>query len=86
MNMEECKIQNLYTLENTIAEPFLKRYTYPWEALKNISDFIVELGNKLPKEDYIVKAQCLISALSQIIAGPLIYAVSAIFAVLEEMQ
>ena len=57
MNMEECKIQNLYTLENTIAEPFLKRYTYPWEALKNISDFIVELGNKLPKEDYIVKGE-----------------------------
>lgn len=57
MNMEECKIQNLYALENTIAEPFLKRYTYPWEALKNIGDFIVELGNKLPKEDYIVKGE-----------------------------
>lgn len=57
MNMEECKIQNLYTLENTIAEPLLKRYTYPWEALKNIGDFIVELGNKLPKEDYIVKGE-----------------------------
>ena len=57
MNMEECKIQNLYTLENTIAEPFLKRYTYPWEALKNIGDFIVEFGNKLPKEDYIVKGE-----------------------------
>ena len=57
MNMEECKIQNLYTLENTIAEPFLKRYTYPWEALKNIGDFIVELGNRLSKEDYIVKGE-----------------------------
>lgn len=57
MNMEECKIQNLYALENTIAEPLLTRYTYPWEALKNIGDFIVELGNKLPKEDYIVKGE-----------------------------
>lgn len=57
MNMEECKIQNLYTLENTIAELFLKRYTYPWEALKNIGDFIVELGNRLSKEDYIVKGE-----------------------------
>jgi len=38
MNMEECKIQNLY-------------------ALKNIGDFIVEFGNKLPKEDYIVKGE-----------------------------
>ena len=57
MNMEECKIQNLYALENTIAEPLLTRYTYPWEALKNIGDFIVEFGNKLPKEDYIVKGE-----------------------------
>ena len=57
MNMEECKIQNLYALENTKAEPLLTRYTYPWEALKNIGDFIVEFGNKLPKEDYIVKGE-----------------------------
>ena len=57
MNMEECKIQNLYALENTIAEPLLTRYTYPWEALKNIGDFIVEFGNNLPKEDYIVKGE-----------------------------
>ena len=52
MNMEECKIQNLYTLENTIAEPFLKRYTYPWEALPKIEEFIIELGNKLDSNIY----------------------------------
>ena len=52
MNMEECKIKNLYTLENTIAEPFLKKYTYPWEALQDISDFIIELGNTLSEKDY----------------------------------
>ena len=46
MNMEECKIQNLYALENTIAEPLLTRYTYPWEALKNIGDFIVEFAKR----------------------------------------
>ena len=50
--MEECKIQNLFSLENTIAEPLLSKYTYPWEVLPDISDFIIELGNKLSKEDY----------------------------------
>ena len=50
--MEECKIQNLFSLENTIAAPLLKKYTYPWEVLPDISDFIIELGNKLSKEDY----------------------------------
>ena len=50
--MEECKIKNLYTLENTIAKPLLEKYTYPWEVLPNISDFIIELGKKLPKEEY----------------------------------
>ena len=50
--MGECKIKNLYTLENTIAKPLLEKYTYPWEVLPNISDFIIELGKKLPKEEY----------------------------------
>ena len=50
--MEECKIQNLFSLENTIAEPLLSKYTYPWEVLPDISDFIIKLGNKLSKEDY----------------------------------
>lgn len=50
--MEECKIKNLYTLENTIAKPLLEKYTYPWEVLPHISDFIIELGKKLPKEEY----------------------------------
>lgn len=50
--MEECKIKALYNLEETIAKKLLEKYTYPWETLPYISDFIIELGKSLPKEDY----------------------------------
>lgn len=50
--MEECKICNLYNLEETIAKDLLESVTYPWEALSQINDFIIELGNKLSPEKY----------------------------------
>lgn len=50
--MEECKIQNLFSLENTIAAQLLKKYTYPWEVLPDISKFIIELGNTLSEKEY----------------------------------
>ena len=30
--MEECKVKNLYNLEETIAKNLLQELTYPWEA------------------------------------------------------
>lgn len=50
--MENCKINNLYNLEETIAKPLLEKYTYPWEVLEHISNFIVELGNTLPESEF----------------------------------
>ena len=50
--MEECKIINLYNLEETIAKELIEKYTYPWEVLPHISDFIIELGNSLPEGEY----------------------------------
>lgn len=50
--MEECKIKNLYNLEETIAKQLLEKFEYPWEALSKISDFILELGSKLDEEKY----------------------------------
>ena len=50
--MEECKVKNLYNLEETIAKELLESVTYPWEALPKIGDFIVELGNKLDPDKY----------------------------------
>ena len=50
--MEECKIKNLYNLEETIAKKIFEGATYPWEVLPKISDFIIELGNTLDPEEY----------------------------------
>ena len=50
--MEECKVCNLYNLEETIAKELLESVTYPWEALSKINDYILELGNKLDTERY----------------------------------
>lgn len=50
--MIECKIKNLYNLEETIAKPLLENLEYPWEALPKIKDFIIELGKNLNKEIY----------------------------------
>ena len=46
-------INDLYSLEHTLAADYLRRYTYPWEALKGIKDEIIRLGESLSKEDYI---------------------------------
>ncbi|MBQ6844323.1 MAG: UDP-N-acetylglucosamine pyrophosphorylase [Agathobacter sp.] len=48
--MENAKICNNYNLDETIAKDYLVQFTYPWEALKGISDYIKELGPTLDKE------------------------------------
>lgn len=50
--MEECKISNLYNLDESIAKPLLEKYTYPWEVLPHIEEFILELGKSLNKDEY----------------------------------
>ena len=50
--MEKCKINNLYSLDETIAKELMLKYTYPWEVLPHISEYILELGKKLPKDKY----------------------------------
>ena len=45
-------IQELYDLEHTLAKSYLAGFTYPWEALKGIKDFILQLGSELG-EDYV---------------------------------
>ena len=50
--MEAMKISNLYDLERTVTAPFLKQFTYPWEALAGIREFIVTLGNSLPEDRF----------------------------------
>ncbi len=51
--MESLKISSLYAYpEHSLAYPLLERFTYPWEALGSISEFILELGPTLPEEEY----------------------------------
>ncbi|MCR4782027.1 MAG: UDP-N-acetylglucosamine pyrophosphorylase [Lachnospiraceae bacterium] len=50
--MEECKIENMYTLEETIAKELFLGKTYPWEVLPEISDFIKKIGPKLSKDKF----------------------------------
>ena len=50
--MENAKITNLYNLDETIAKEYLSQFTYPWEALAGISDFIKALGPTLDPEIY----------------------------------
>ena len=55
--MEECKIKNLYNLNETIAKELLESITYPWEALPKIEKFIIEIGNKLDLDKYEKKGE-----------------------------
>lgn len=44
------KTTDLLDLEHTLASNYLKEYEYPWQALKGISEAIIEIGKNLPKE------------------------------------
>jgi NDP-sugar pyrophosphorylase family protein len=44
-------IKDLYDLDHTLAKDYLLQFTYPWEALKGIKEFILQLGPTLG-EDY----------------------------------
>ena len=50
--MNNIKISELYDLSHTAAKDYLAGFTYPWEALKGISDFIIKLGNTLSADEY----------------------------------
>ena len=71
-------IKDLYTLDETIAKDVFEGCTYPWEVLPKISDFIIELGNKLPADLFEKKGENIWIAKSAKVAptaclnGPLI--------------
>ncbi len=49
---EQLKNKTLFNLDETIAKDIFKDVTFPWEVLPLIKDFIITLGESLPKEDY----------------------------------
>ena len=44
-------IKDLFDLDHTIAKDYLARFTYPWEALAGIQDFILSVGPTLKDYD-----------------------------------
>lgn len=76
--MEACKIENMYDLSQSIAGDYLSGFTYPWEALDGISNYIRKLGPTLDTEKYEQRGKDIWVAKSATIAptaclnGPLI--------------
>ncbi|WP_411338251.1 UDP-N-acetylglucosamine pyrophosphorylase [Ruminococcus gauvreauii] len=50
--MDKIKIQDLYTLEETMAKELFDGKTYPWEVLADIGEFTEKLGKTLSEEEY----------------------------------
>ncbi len=72
------QIENYLDLSKTIASEIFSGLSYPWEALPKIKDFILNLGPKLPKDEFEeIKENVWVSkeaviANSAFIAGPTI--------------
>lgn len=49
---EGIAISDLFDLSHTIAAELLEKYTYSYEALKEIKDHILKLGTTLPESEY----------------------------------
>ena len=76
--MRQCEIKELDDLSQTIAGDYLAQFTYPWEALDGIKDYIKELGVTLDPDIYEKRGEDIWVAKSAIVAptaclnGPLI--------------
>lgn len=66
--MEEYRTTELFSLEHTLARPLLEQSEYPWEILRQIREFIIQLGESLPKEEYEEIAEHVWVAKSAVIA------------------
>lgn len=51
-------IQELFDLSHTQAKEYLSAFTYPWEALRGIEEYILQLGKALPKTEYTETYPC----------------------------
>lgn len=52
MGNEKLMAKNLFDYSKTIAKPLLDSVEFPWEALPQIKDFIIEIGKTLDPEVY----------------------------------
>ncbi len=76
--MEQCKIKNMYQLEETIAKSYMETAEYPWELLAGLSDYIKQLGATLDptvyeqKEEFVWVAKSAKVAPTAFLGSPLI--------------
>lgn len=76
--MKQCEIRELYDLSETIAGEYLSQFTYPWEALDGIKDYVKKLGTTLDPDIYEKRGEDIWVAKSATVAptaclnGPLI--------------
>ncbi len=76
--MEQCKIKNLYDLNETVARDYMETAKYPWELLDGLGDYIRKLGASLDPETYEKRGEDIWVAKSATVAptaylgGPLI--------------
>lgn len=76
--MKQCEIRELYDLSETIAGEYLSQFTYPWEALDGIKDYVKKLGATLDPNIYEKRGEDIWVAKSATVAataclnGPLI--------------
>ena len=50
--MEECKNEQLFSIEETMAKRLFTTFQYPWEVLAEIGNFIMEMGPTLDPERF----------------------------------
>lgn len=53
MKKEDMTNEDLFDFSHTVAKLLFEQNTYPWEILPKISDFIVSLGERLPKDEFV---------------------------------
>lgn len=76
--MKQCEIRELYDLSETITGEYLSQFTYPWEALDGIKDYVKKLGATLDPNIYEKRGEDIWVAKSATVAataclnGPLI--------------
>ena len=48
----KIRTEDLFDLKHTVAADYLRQYEYPWEALENIKELVLALGEKLSPDEF----------------------------------
>lgn len=51
------KTKELFDLSHTLADEYLAKYEYPWQALSGIKGLIISLGKSLDMSEYVLRGE-----------------------------